>query len=163
MRKQLSQMSSIFFSTNEPIHDKESYEREVAAQLKFIKGCCDDHFLTNVASSFQHDIRVRLAACEKVVKQSNLEYLLWTASIEPTLDNCKVTLAAAKKCNVCSMINEALRPVLLFVCITRFEKIIEEAIPMVTDVKLLEEFIGLAKNCSKKLEMLAYERAIEIM
>ena len=163
MSKRLSRTSGVFFTPHIPIVDKESYEREIASQIKGIKNCTDENLLTDVASCFQNDVRVRLAACEKIVKSANLEYLLWSASIEPTHDNCQVTVAVAKKCNVHSLVNSALRPVLLTVeCGWRFHKVIEEAIPMVTDVKLLEEFINLAKICSKELEMLAYERAIEI-
>lgn len=163
MRKQLSRMSGVFFTPHEPIIDKESYEREIASQIKGVKNCSDENFLTEVASCFQNDVRVRVAACEKIVKQNNLEYLLWSASIETTPENCQVTVTAAKKCNIRGLVNPALRPVLLAVDQTRFHKIIEEAIPLVTDVKLLEEFISLAKTCSPKLEQLAYERAFELL
>ena len=163
MRKQLSRMSGIFFTPSAPIVDKESYEREIASQIKGVKNCSDENFLTEVASCFQNDVRVRVAACEKIVRQNNLEYLLWSASIETTPENCQVTIAAAKKCTVSGLVNPALRPVLLAVDLVRFHKVIEEAIPLVSDVKLLEEFINLAKTCSPKLEQLAYERAVELL
>lgn len=163
MRKQLSRMSGVFFTPHEPITDKESYEREIASQIKGVKNCNDENFLTEVASCFQNDVRVRVAACEKITKHNNLEYLLWTASIETTPENCQVTVAAAKKYTIHGLINPALRPVLLSVNLSRFHKIIEEAIPLVTDVALLEEFISLAKSYSPKLEQLAYEQAMEIM
>ena len=72
-------------------------------------------------------------------------------------------MTVAKKYNVRSLVNAALRPVLLSVNVGCFHAIIEKAILLVTDVQLLEEFIGLAKKYSQKLEMLAYERAIELV
>lgn len=163
MRKQLSRMSGVFFTPHEPIIDSESYEREIASQIKGVKNCTDENFLTEVASCFQNDVRVRVAACEKITKHNNIEYLLWTASIETTPQNCQVTVAVAKKCTIRGLVNPALRPVLLAVDQSRFHKIIAEAIPLVTDVKLLEEFINLAKRCSPELEKLAYERAMELL
>lgn len=163
MSKRLTRMSGFFFTSHEPIVDKESYECEIASQLKSIRNCSDESLLTDVASCFQNDVRIRVAACEKITKYTNIEYLIWTASIEPTLDNCKVTVTVAKKCNVRSLVNAALRPVLLTVDLHQHHDIIEEAIPLVTDVQLLEEFISLAKNYSQKLELLAYKRAVELV
>lgn len=159
MRQELQNIFSLNYDPT-AFDDK---EKEVQRLLKMVKESSSEKELVNFASETKLDIRVRVAAAEKVKQFSNLEYLLWQAFIEPSLASCTVTVIAAKKLNVQSMVNHALRPVLMSVDSYGFHDLIEEAIPLVSDVNLLEEFINLAKRFSPKLEQLAYERAMELL
>ncbi|MBR4110761.1 MAG: hypothetical protein IKK43_03620 [Clostridia bacterium] len=159
MRQELQNIFSLNYDPT-AFDDK---EKEVRRLLNLVKECSSEKELVNFATETKFDIRVRVAAAEKVKTFSHLEHLLWQAFIQSSLANCTVTVIAAKKLNVNDMKNHALRPVLMTVNLYGFHDLIEEAIPLVSDVNLLEEFINLAKRFSPKLEQLAYERAMELL
>lgn len=159
MRQELQNIFSLNYDPT-AFDDK---EKEVKRLLKLVKESSSEKELANIATETKFDVRVRSAAAEKINTFKHVEYLLWQAFVEPSFANCTITVIAAKKCNVQSMVNDALRPVLMSVNLRLFHELIEESIPLVTDVGLLEEFIGLAKSYSPKLEQLAYERAVELL